>query len=136
MAATPGVESGQIRTSAPTIGAAEVSRAFARALLDGDEAAATNHLSNRACLLTADGTEILGRTGALELLRQITTAGHELEIRVGRSIASGDVALSTQFWRRRSPSASSTRYEQSSTARLVLALEGEVWKIVILSPWE
>jgi ketosteroid isomerase-like protein len=126
----------QQRGSAPSTGAAEVSRAFARALLAGDEEAAACHLSARACLLTADGTEILGRKGARELLGQITTAEHALEIRVGRSVVSGDIALSTQFWRRHSRPDSSTRYEQSSTARLVLAVEEQAWKIVILSPWD
>jgi ketosteroid isomerase-like protein len=117
-------------------GAAEVSRSFARALLDGDAAAAASHLSAEACLLTADGTEVLGRRQALGVLGQITPAEHELEIRVGRSVVSGGVALCTQYWLRRSPPGAPVSHEVATTARLVLAREGERWKIVIAAPWE
>ena len=106
------------------------SRSFARALLARDPAGAAGHLSPGACILTADGTEVLGRAAVREVLAQITSSGQELEILLGRTVVCGDLALAVQYWRRRS-----SGFDESTAARLVLAREGGRWAIAIASPW-
>jgi ketosteroid isomerase-like protein len=115
-------------------GAAAASRAFAAALLARDAEGAAAHLAADGCILTPDGTEVVGRAAAGEVLAQIVASGQELEIRLGRTVARGDLALSTQFWRRRS-NGEAEEFEDSTVARLVLAREAGRWSIAIASPW-
>lgn len=116
-------------------GAAAAARGFAVALLtrDADEAAA--YLAPDACILTPDGAEIVGRPAACDVLAQITASGQELEIRLGRTVARGDVAISTQFWRRRSIG-EAYGFDDSTVARLVLARNAGRWSIAIAIPWK
>jgi len=111
-----------------------ISQEFARALLSRDHAAAARLLSRGACILTADGTEAVGRAEAAGVLAQITASDTELEVLLGRTVACGAHALATQFWCRRS-SSSAGGFEDSSKAQLVLAREEDGWAIVIVSPW-
>jgi ketosteroid isomerase-like protein len=110
------------------------SRAFGQALLARDPRAAASCLAADARILSADGTELAGREQAFELLHQITTSAQVLEIRVGRCVVAGGVALCTQYWRRRTPGPGG--HDASTIARLVLARSGGSWQIVIASPWE
>lgn len=86
-------------------------------------------------ILTPDGTELRGRARAAQVLAQLADSEHELEVRVGRTVVSGPVALCTQLWRRRSRGAEEG-FEDTTTSRLVLARGEEDWEIVIVSPWE
>jgi ketosteroid isomerase-like protein len=117
-----------------TEGPGATARDFGRALLARDPRAAAAYLSEGGHILTPDGTEVAGRAAALTVLRQITNSDQELEIRIGRTLVNGAVALCTQYWRRSAPGAE--LYELSTMARLVLARSGERWEIVIVSPWE
>jgi ketosteroid isomerase-like protein len=110
---------------------------FGRALLARDPHAAAGYLSESGRILTPDGTEVAGRDAALTVLRQITDSEQELEIRIGRTLVNGAVALCTQYWRRHGGGGRrGAKFEQSTLARLVLAREGDRWEIVIASPWE
>jgi ketosteroid isomerase-like protein len=105
-------------------------RAFARALLARDSRAAAAHLVGDAHLLTPDGTEVIGREAIGRILAQLSTSGRTLEIRAGRTISCGEVAICTQQWRW----GDAHRAGPLTVARLVLA--GDVsWKIVIACPW-
>ena len=112
-----------------------MARGFARALLAQDVDAATSWFAPGARILTFDGTELVGRERVREVLAQITGAAQKLEIQSGRTVATEDIALSTQLWRRSNGGEGPSAYETTSTARLVLA-RSERWEIVIASPWE
>lgn len=120
----------------PAAGAEAVVRSFGQALLSGNPDAAGACFAPAAHILTPDGTAIVGREQVIAVLRQITASDQQLEIRVGRTIVAGAVAMATQFWRRSASEASATSYVSSSMARLVLAHSGERWEIAIASPWE
>jgi ketosteroid isomerase-like protein len=129
------IEAAARRPEERNFGAAATSRAFARALLAGDPGAAASQLAVDVRLLSADGTELCGREAARTLLAQITTSGHELEIRAGRCVEAGGVALCTQYWRRSAPGPG-VGFESRSVARLVVVRSAERWRIAIVSPWE
>jgi ketosteroid isomerase-like protein len=116
-------------------GPAEVARAFGRALLARDAEAASSYLAAEVRMLSADGTELVGRAAARELLGQITDSGQELEIGIGRCVVGAGVAIATQYWRR-SGRGRETGFESASVARLVLARGEAGWEIAIASPWE
>lgn len=117
------------------VGPAEVAGAFARALLGGEVERAAAFFSPAAHFLTPDGTEVGGRTAIGEILEQLTSSEHELQIRTGRTLLADSVALCTQYWSRHSLAASKEGFEVASTARLVLAREEHRWQILIASPW-
>jgi uncharacterized protein (TIGR02246 family) len=111
-----------------------VAHGFARALLEGDAVAATAYFAADARLLTADGTEVGGRAAIRAVLAQLAASDVRLEILVGRTLLSGEVALHTQYWRR-SADAAPEAFESRSTASFVLGRRGERWEIAIASPW-
>jgi ketosteroid isomerase-like protein len=117
-------------------GAEAVARHFARAMLARDPRAAATCFSSGARILTADGTEVIGRENVMAVLRQITSSAQNLEIRIGRCIVAEDVASCTQFWRRSSSGTPIGGYEDATAARLVLARSARRWEIAIASPWE
>jgi len=109
--------------------------AFTRALLQGNVEAASSYFSPLARLLTPDGTEVCGYPAIGDLLAQLVTPDQRLEIRTGRIVRAGSVALCNQFWTRGSRSTAGEGFESTSTARLVLEREHESWQIVIAAPW-
>lgn len=111
-----------------------VAAGFAQALLAGDADSASAFFSPLARFLTPDGTELTGPRPIAELLAQLTASEQKLEISCGRTLVSGPVALSTQFWTRRS-GGRAERFELSSRAQLVLSREVEGWRIAIAAPW-
>lgn len=113
----------------------ETALSFAQALLLGDAAAAATYFSPIARLLTPDGTELGGRSSIAELLEQLVTPDHKLEIRTGRVLRADSIALCQQFWKRSSRGGAVERYETSSTARLVMQRQDECWQIMIAAPW-
>jgi ketosteroid isomerase-like protein len=115
--------------------AARTAGRFAAALLEGDPGAAADHFAADAQLLTPDGTQVTGRASILGVLGQLTAAEQKLEIKIGRTVSSGTVALCTQYWTRRSRTPSPQRFEANHVAKLVLALGSDGWQIVIASPW-
>jgi ketosteroid isomerase-like protein len=117
-------------------GADAASRAFARAMVSRDALAAASYFSHAARMLTPDGTEVRGRLQIVEVLRQVTDASAELEISVGHSVVGEGVAFCTQFWRRRAPGQKAGGFDSQTTARLVLAVREEGWRIMIAAPWE
>jgi ketosteroid isomerase-like protein len=129
------------QASAPTVSpnsgtrsAGQVAAAFAEALLAGDVASASAFFSPVARFLTPDGTELSGRQPIAELLAQLADSEQRLEISCGRTLVSGPVALSTQYWTRRSKSRME-HFEVSSRAQLVLTCEAGSWRIAIATPW-
>jgi ketosteroid isomerase-like protein len=116
--------------------AARTAERFAGALMAGDAGAAALIFSPSGTCLSRDGTEVRGRTQIGALLTQITDSEHRLVVRLGRTLLGGQVALSTQFWTRRSRPGSGGRFEATSTARLVLGLGASGWEILIASLWE
>jgi ketosteroid isomerase-like protein len=121
--------------SVAPLGAEATARAFARALLARDPRAAATLMASDARLITPDGTEMIGRDLIRPILAQITTSVQPLEIRAGRTVVKGTVALCTQLWRR-GGGPGALPYEASSTARLVLTRSARRWEIAIASPWE
>lgn len=117
-------------------GAQASARGFARALLGRDAATAASYFSPGGRILTADGTEVVGREGIAEVLAQIASAWTELEIRVGTTVVGEGVALCTQFWRRSAPGRDGDTFDSQTTARLVLVWRSEAWRIMIAAPWE
>jgi hypothetical protein len=117
-------------------GAEAVARRFAQAMLGRDPRTAAACFSAGARILTADGTEVIGREKVLAVLRQISSSEQNLEIRIGRGIVAEGVASCTQFWRRSAPGTRSVEYQNATTARLVLVRSGARWEIVIANPWE
>jgi ketosteroid isomerase-like protein len=128
------VESAGDPASIEPLGAEATARAFARALLARDPHAAAVLMAADARLITPDGTEMVGRDRIRPVLAQITSSIQPLEIRAGRSVVAGGIALCAQSWRRGGSGVSS--YETSNTARLVLRRSARRWEIVIASPWE
>lgn len=112
----------------------QVAIGFAHCLLHRDPSAAQAHLGLGARVLTADGTEVSGAAAVGEILTQLTSPGLDLEILPGRTIVNHEVALCTQSWRL-TAAGSSPLYQRASKATLVLGLEDERWRILILSPW-
>jgi uncharacterized protein (TIGR02246 family) len=117
-------------------GAESVARGFGQALVSRNAHAAAAFFALDAHILTADGTEMAGREQVVAVLRQITASDHRLEIRVGRTIVSGAVAIATQYWRRSNPEDGAVQHVSTSVARLVLARSQGGWEIAIASPWE
>jgi uncharacterized protein (TIGR02246 family) len=118
----------------PTSAAATAAQ-FAAALLGGDPAAAADYFTSDGQLLTPDGTQVAGRASILGVLSQLTAAEPRLEIKAGRTVSSGAVALCTQYWKRSSRDLSRERFEVDHVAKLVLVREADCWQIVIASPW-
>jgi ketosteroid isomerase-like protein len=118
----------------PSSAAATAGR-FAAALLGGDPGAAADYFTSDAQLLTPDGTQVAGRESILGVLAQLTAAEPRLEIKTGRTISSGAVALCTQYWKRSSRDLSRERFEVDHVAKLVLIRGADGWQIVIASPW-
>jgi uncharacterized protein (TIGR02246 family) len=115
--------------------AASIAGRFAAALLDGDPRAAADHFAVDAQFLTPDGTQVTGRASILGVLAQLTAAEQKLEIKTGRTLSTGAVALCTQYWKRTSRNAASERFEASHIAKLVLVRGAGEWQILIASPW-
>lgn len=113
--------------------------AFATALLGRDPTAAAAYFGPEGRFLTADGTELVGRPAIREVIAQLAGSAVDLQIRVGRTVLAGDVALHTQYWRRTSPPRSTGAgpkgFESLTTATLVLRRRGERWEILIAAPW-
>jgi len=111
-------------------------REFAAALNAGDPGTAAALFAASGRMLTGDRTEVSGRAAVRNLLAQIVESQIKLEIRLGRTLIAGDIALSTQYWRRRLPArAKGHAYDEASVANVVLGLRDERWEIVIVSPW-
>lgn len=123
------------RTGALADGPIETALDFAQALIRGNAAGAAAHFSPLARLLTPDGTELAGHSAIAELLDQLVTADHKLEIRTGRVLRADSIALCQQYWKRSSRGGAVERYETSSTARLVMQRQDECWQIMIAAPW-
>jgi hypothetical protein len=116
--------------------AARTAERFAGALIAGDPGGAARLFSPAGTCLSRDGTEVRGRAQIGALLAQVTDSEHRLVIGLGRTLLGGEVALSTQFWTRRSKPGRREGFEATSTARLVLGLGEAGWEILIASPWE
>ena len=59
---------------------------------------------------------------------------HELEISLGRTVTTAEVAVCTQFWRRGGRRSGGPGYESATTAQLVLTFATR-WEIAIADPW-
>jgi hypothetical protein len=116
--------------------AARTAEQFAGALIAGDAGAAALLFSTAGTCLSRDGTEVRGRGPIGALLAQLTDSEHRLQVRLGRTILGDGVALSTQFWTRRSRSKGREGFEAQSTARLVLGVDRGRWRILLASLWE
>jgi ketosteroid isomerase-like protein len=116
--------------------AARTAEHFAGALIAGDARGAALLFATAGTCLSRDGTEVHGRGPIAALLAQLTSSEHRLQVRLGRTVLGGEVALSTQFWTRRSQARGREGFEATSVARLVLGRDGERWRILIASPWE
>lgn len=109
--------------------------AFARTLLGRDASAAVSYFSLDGRCLTPDGTEVVGRGAIAELLAQLVADEQKLEIRPGRLVRAGAVALCTQYWTQSSGGAGSY-YTATNAARLVLSCDVSGWEIMIAAPWD
>jgi uncharacterized protein (TIGR02246 family) len=118
-----------------TLGAAGIAGRFAAALLEGDPRGAADYFSADAQLLTPDGTQVTGRSSILGVLAQLTAAEQKLEIKTGRTLSTGAVALCTQYWKRTTSDLSRERFEANHVAKLVLVHGADGWQIAIASPW-
>jgi ketosteroid isomerase-like protein len=117
-------------------GAEAVSRAFARAILARDPQAAASWFAPAGLILTADGTEVVGRVRVAEVLTQITAPGQEMKISLGRTVTACGVAACTQFWRRLGRAVEGgPGYEAETVAQFVLSF-GVRWEITIADPWQ
>jgi ketosteroid isomerase-like protein len=133
--AAAGVAEANGSPGAAGAGPGETVLAFTRALVGGDAETATSYFSPLARLLTPDGTEVSGRSPIGQLLNQLVTPDQRLEIRTGRILRAGSVALCNQFWTRSSRAAAGEGFESATTARLVLQRDREDWQIMIAAPW-
>jgi uncharacterized protein (TIGR02246 family) len=116
--------------------AKRTAREFAAALNAGDPHAAAALFASNGRMLTADRTEVSGRAAVRDLLTQIVESQIKLEVRLGRTLVAGGIALSTQYWRRcLLAGTKDPAYDQASIANVVLGLSGARWEIVIVSPW-
>jgi ketosteroid isomerase-like protein len=108
--------------------------AFGEALVRRDPLAAAAHLSPGARLLRSDGTEVSGVAALGLVLDRLTSETHRLEIRPGRTIVSGEVALCTQSWRL-VPADLRQSFARANRATFVLGRADGNWQILIAAPW-
>jgi ketosteroid isomerase-like protein len=111
-----------------------VASSFAADLLAGDPGRAAAHFAPSGQLITPDGTEVRGLRSIATVLAQLTAPEQRLEIRIGRTVVTENVALSTQYWLRGSGHPDGPSLEMTTTAWLVLQHD-ERWQILIASPW-
>lgn len=109
--------------------------AFSHALLGRDTTAALAYFGAGARMLTADGTEVSGPDAIRAVLLQLTSPSQKLEIRPGRTLVAGSVALCSQSWRLLSAGSTLPSYERASKATLVLQRRDRRWQILIAAPW-
>jgi ketosteroid isomerase-like protein len=114
---------------------AETTASFARALLSGDPYAAASFFAPTGRCLTPDGTQMVGRPAIAELLEQVTSSEHRLEIHGGRILLNESVAFASQHWTRRSEEPGAAAFATTSIASLVLCRAGARWQITIAAPW-
>lgn len=114
---------------------AETAASFARALLSGDPHAAASYFTPTGRCLTPDGTEMVGRRAIAELLGQVTSSEHRLEIHGGRILLNDSVAFAAQHWTRSSDEPGASGFAATSVASLVLCRVGIRWQIAIAAPW-
>lgn len=124
------------RDSQRTAQAAGIAERFVGALIAGEGGAAALLFSPAGICTSRDGTEVCGRGQIAALLGQVTSSEHQLTVRLGRTLLGDRVALSTQFWTRRSGAKRREGFEAQSTARLVLGSGAERWEILLASLWE
>lgn len=115
-------------------GPLSVAIAFADAVRRRDPGAARAQLESGAQVLTADGTEVSDPDSIAFVLAQMTAPENRLDIRTGRTVVKGDVALCTQTWRLQHPSEAAC-FERTSHAFFVLRRSAGRWRIVIAAPW-
>lgn len=123
------------RPAGLSAGAMQAAVGFSRAMLNRDVEGAFGYLSASARVLTADGTEVAGQEAITGVLKQLATSNQRLEIRPGRTVVTGGVALCQQSWRLTSAAPGVVGFERGSRATLVLGLSDEGWRIMIVAPW-
>ncbi len=116
-------------------GPGETVLAFTRAMLEGETEVAASYFSPLGRFLTPDGTEVSGASPIGQLLAQLVASHQRLEIRTGRIVRAGSVALCNQFWTRSSRITADEGFKSATTARLVLERCEQRWQIVIAAPW-
>jgi ketosteroid isomerase-like protein len=117
--------------------AAQAVLAFAEALSAGDAAAAASCFSSNACLLTPDGTEVVGRTRIHEVLVQLTAPGRKIRFESPRIVTVDRVAVCSQRWTVSSAGTDAEIFEQSFGSTMALGrsdCQGP-WQVLIAKPW-
>lgn len=110
---------------------------FTEALSHGDHEAAIAFFAADGCLLTPDGTAVVGTDRIAEVLAQMTAARSRIEFGTARIVRAGQVALCSQRWTVSSRAADNPRFEQRFDSTIVLRSDGSPgrWRLVIASPW-
>ncbi len=103
--------------------------------MGNDAISATAYFGAGARLLTADGTEVSGPDAIRGVLDQLTSPSQSLEIRPGRTLVAGSVALCSQSWRLLSAGNTAASYERASKATFVLQRRERRWQILTAAPW-
>jgi ketosteroid isomerase-like protein len=117
--------------------AAQAAQAFGEALVAGDAAAAASCFSSNACLLTPDGTEIVGRARIHGVLVQLTAPGRRIRFESPRIVTVDRVAVCSQRWTISTAGTDVETFEQSFGSTMALGRsdrEGP-WQVLIAKPW-
>lgn len=116
-------------------GPGRVVRTFGKAITAGDAAAAAACFSSQACLLTPDGTEVIGREGIREVLSQLATTDSEIAFEQPRILTVGTAALCFQRWSMWLAGGAADRYERVAVSTSLLRHHGAKWELLVSAPW-
>jgi ketosteroid isomerase-like protein len=112
-----------------------LAHAFTAALADGDPQVAMTCISADAGIITPDGTKVSSRDGIASVVGQITASTLTLKFEPERTVAVGDIALSSHRLHLISPS-DPQQYAGEFGSVLVMSRVGGLWGIVIAALWD
>lgn len=108
---------------------------FAAAMCAGDTDAALAYFAADASLLTTYHAEVRGVEAIGRVLASLADPTRRLEIRPGRTMISGPVALCSQSWRMVPADPNVLSCHPATKATLLLHQTGPGWRIAVATPW-
>lgn len=101
----------------------------------GNLDAASACFARDACLLTQDATAIHGREHIRPLLAQLIARRTRIDVGLSNVLVAGNVALVREQWTIQIDSVEGSRFEQTTSATVVLRRIEDQWKLALVAPW-